>query len=190
MVHVSFDLVDEFIPKVPKQRCKGENDTIKRICVAPSIIEALNAIPQAGLVVRNMKSLGLPVIIHCYYLKADKVMSNDEVQKYVPDAEFTGEMWILEKPKAVNRVDYEITDCIVKQGVDVFGNEMFEVRFPEIKRVKYQSNIDDFFKVFSYSPSKERKLREIFEKQGYRKVMANFDDEIIERAKGVIENET
>lgn len=189
MVHVSFDLVDEFIPRVPKQRCEGENDTIKRICVAPSIIEALNAIPQAGLVVRNMKSLGLPVIIHCYYLKSDKVMSNDEIQKYVPDAEFTGEMWILEKPKAVNRVDYEITDCIVKQGVDVFENKMFEVRFPEIKRVKHQSNIDIFFKVFSHSPN-ERKMREIFEKQSYRKIIANFDDEIIERVKGVIENKT
>ena len=63
MVHVSFDLVDEFIPRVPKQRCEGENNTIKRICVAPSIIEALNAIPQAGFVVRNMKSLGLPCLI-------------------------------------------------------------------------------------------------------------------------------
>lgn len=189
MVHVSFDLVDEFIPRVPKQRCEGENDTIKRICVAPSIIEALNAIPQAGLVVRNMKSLGLPVIIHCYYLKADKVMSNDEVQQYVPDAEFTGEMWILEKPKAINRVDYEITDCIVKQGVDAFGNEQFEVQLPEIKRVKHQSNIDNFFKVFSRSPN-EREMREIFEKQSYRKVIANFDDEIIEKAKGVIKNKT
>lgn len=189
MVHVSFDLVDEFIPRVPKQRCDGENDTIKRICVASSIIEALNAIPQAGLVVRNMKSLGLPVIIHCYYLKADKVMSNDEVQKYVPDAEFTGETWILEKPKAVNRVDYEIADCIVKQGVDAFGNEQFEVRLPEIKQVKYQSNIDNFFKVFSQNPN-ERKMREIFERQSYRKVLANFDDEIIEKAKGVIKNKT
>ena len=187
MVHVSFDLVDEFIPRVPKQRCKGENSTIKRICVAPSIIEALNAIPQAWLVVRNMKSLGLPVIIHCYYLKADKVMSNDEVRKYVPDAKATGEVWILEEPKIITRIDYEITDCIVKQGVDAFGNEQFEVRFPEIKQVKYQSNIDNFFKVFSRSPN-ERKMREIFEKQSYRKVLANFDDEIIEKAKGVIKN--
>ena len=187
MVHVSFDLVDEFIPRVPKQRCEGENDTIKRICVAPSIIEALNAIPQAGLVVRNMKSLGLPVIIHCYYLKSDKVMSNEEVQKYVPDAMATMEMWILEKPKAMNRVDYEITDCIVKQGVDAFGNEQFEVQLPEIKRVKHQSNIDNFFKVFSRSPN-EREMREIFEKQSYRKVLENFDDEIIEKAKGVIKN--
>lgn len=187
MIHVSFDLVDEFIPRVPKHRCEGENNTIKRICVAPSIIEALNAIPQAGLVVRNMKSLGLPVIIHCYYLKADKVMSNDEVQKYVPDAEFTREMWILEKPKAVNRIDYEITDCIVKQGVDVFGNEQFEVRLPEIERIKHQSNIDNFFKVFCHNPN-ERKMRGIFEKQSYRKVLATFDDEIIEKAKGVIEN--
>lgn len=187
MIHVSFDLVDEFIPRVPKHRCEGENNTIKRICVAPSIIEALNAIPQAWLVVRNMKSLGLPVIIHCYYLKADKVMSNDEVQKYVPDAEFTREMWILEKPKAVNRIDYEITDCIVKQGVDVFGNEQFEVRLPEIERIKHQSNIDNFFKVFCHNPN-ERKMRGIFEKQSYRKVLATFDDEIIEKAKGVIEN--
>lgn len=187
MIHVSFDLVDEFIPRVPKHRCEGENNTIKRICVEPSIIEALNAIPQAGLVVRNMKSLGLPVIIHCYYLKADKVMSNDEVQKYVPDAEFTREMWILEKPKAVNRIDYEITDCIVKQGVDVFGNEQFEVRLPEIERIKHQSNIDNFFKVFCHNPN-ERKMRGIFEKQSYRKVLATFDDEIIEKAKGVIEN--
>lgn len=187
MIHVSFDLVDEFIPRVPKHRCEGENNTIKRICVAPSIIEALNAIPQAGLVVRNMKSLGLPVIIHCYYLKADKVMRNDEVQKYVPDAEFTREMWILEKPKAVNRIDYEITDCIVKQGVDVFGNEQFEVRLPEIERIKHQSNIDNFFKVFCHNPN-ERKMRGIFEKQSYRKVLATFDDEIIEKAKGVIEN--
>lgn len=190
MIHVSFDLVDEFIPRVPKQRCMGENDTIKRICAAPSIIEALNAIPQAGLVVRNMKSLGLPVIIHCYYLKAGKVMSNEEVQEYVPDATDTREMWILEKPKAVNRVDYEITDCIVKQGVDAFGNEQFEVRLPEIKRVKHQSNIDNFFKVFSYSLSKEREMREIFEMQSYRKVLANFDDDIIEKVKGVIKIET
>ena len=189
MVHVSFDLVDEFIPRVPKQRCEGENDTIQRICVAPSIIEALNAIPQAGLVVRNMKSLGLPVIIHCYYLKADKVMRNEEVQKYVPDATATREMWILEKPKAMNRVDYEITGCIVKQGVDAFGNEQFEVRLPEIKRVKYQSNIDIFFKVFGRNPN-ERKMREIFEKQSYRKVLANFDDDIIEKAKGMMKNKS
>lgn len=189
MIHVSFDLVNEFIPRVPKQRCEGENDTIRRICVAPNIIKALNAIPQAGLVVRNMKSLGLPVIIHCYYLKADKVLINDEVRKYVPDAEFTGETWILEKPKGVNRVDYEITDCIVRQGVDVFGNEQFEVLFPEIKRVKYQSNIDNFFKVFARNPN-ERKIREIFEMESYRKVLVNFDDEMIEKAKGVIENKT
>ena len=31
-------------------------------------------------------------------------------------------------------------------------------------------------------------MRGIFEKQSYRKVLANFDDEIIEKAKGVIEN--
>lgn len=43
------------------------------------------------------------------------------------------------------------------------------------------------FQGFCHNPN-ERKMRGIFEKQSYRKVLANFDDEIIEKAKGVIEN--
>ena len=70
-IHVSFDIVDEFIPRVPRQRCPGEDETVPRICVAEDILNAVNAVPQAGLVMENMKSLGLPVVIHAYYLTGE-----------------------------------------------------------------------------------------------------------------------
>lgn len=49
-VHVSFDIVEKFIPRVPRQRCQGEDMSIPRICVADTILDAINAIPQAGIV--------------------------------------------------------------------------------------------------------------------------------------------
>ena len=53
-IHVSFDIVDEFTPRVPRQRCPGEDETVPRICVAEDILNAVNAVPQAGLVMENM----------------------------------------------------------------------------------------------------------------------------------------
>lgn len=49
-IHISFDIVDEFTPRVPRQRCPGEDETVPRICVAEDILNAVNAVPQAGLV--------------------------------------------------------------------------------------------------------------------------------------------
>lgn len=183
MIHCSFDAVDEFIPRVPKSRCNGEDNTIKRICVAPTIAQALNSIPQAGLVVENMQALRLPVIFHCYYLKADRIMSNEEVQKYVPDAKFSGEFWVMEKPKIVTRLDYEITDCKIWHSRDINGNEIVYIVSPVIKQVKKQSNVENFFKAFPNS-HKEEIVRKIFKKHGFRTVMLNFDDEIIGKIKG------
>lgn len=96
-IHVSFDIVDEFIPRVPRQRCPGEDETVPRICVAEDILNAVNAVPQAGLVMENMRSLGLPVVIHAYYLTGEG-MGKEEVQNYVPDAKLTGEFWLTENP--------------------------------------------------------------------------------------------
>lgn len=71
MVHVSFDLVDNFVPRLPKQIATNEDRTVKRICVAPSLRNALMAIPKARQVVHTLKRIGLPVILHAYYLNSD-----------------------------------------------------------------------------------------------------------------------
>lgn len=41
LIHVSFDEVEQFIPRIPEQICPGEDNTIPRICAAPSVIKAL-----------------------------------------------------------------------------------------------------------------------------------------------------
>lgn len=68
-VHVSFDIVDHFAPRIPKQRCPEEDATISRICVAENLTMAINALPQSGDVICAMKDLRLPIIIHAYYIK-------------------------------------------------------------------------------------------------------------------------
>ena len=67
-VHVSFDIVDHFTPRIPKQRCPKEDAIISRICVAENLTMAINALPQAGDVICAMKDLKLPIIIHDFFI--------------------------------------------------------------------------------------------------------------------------
>lgn len=180
MVHVSFDLVKEFTPRVPQQRCPNENDTIKRICVAPDVLSAMQSIPQCGNVMCIMRELGLPIIVHAYYLKSGNVMQNDKVLEHVPDAETTGEMWILDKPESVYRVDYEITDFLAPKRKDMYGTEQHFVFAIDKKRCKFQSNIDNFFGSYDFG-SKETKLKEMFEQYSFRTVFSNIGEEMVER---------
>jgi len=120
-IHCSFDIVDEFIPRVPTTRCKIEDKTTPRICVAPDIRHCLAAMPSAGRIIEWTRAAGLSVILHVYYLTADKVLT--DVKDKVADAEFTREMWLLEKPASVRRVDYEIVSLDEKDILDIEKNE-------------------------------------------------------------------
>ena len=107
LIHVSFDEVEQFIPRIPEQICPGEDNTTPRICAAPSVIKALQAIPQAGEVIYYMWRIGVPIIIHAYYLESPSVLTPDQIADKVPDALATGETWITEIPESVRRFDYE-----------------------------------------------------------------------------------
>ena len=74
MVHVSFDEVERFVPRVPKQICPDEDNTTPRICVAPNILSAIQAMPQGGTVAYNMARIGVPVVIHAYYIESDAIL--------------------------------------------------------------------------------------------------------------------
>lgn len=146
-VHVSFDIVDHFTPRIPKQRCPEEDATISRICVAENLTMAINALPQAGDVICAMKELKLPIIIHAYYIKGEG-MNNEEVRKYVPDAEFSGEYWITSAPSSVLRIDYEITGFETKVIQDRFGHDLIILWEIHTKRCKFQDNINNFLKMY------------------------------------------
>lgn len=180
-VHVSFDIVEEFIPRVPRQRCPGEDMSIPRICVADTILDAINAIPQAGLVMKIMKDLNLPVVVHAYYLAGNGI-GNDEVQKYVPDAKPTGEFWITEKPQKVQRVDYQVTDFSTKEVIDPFGHNLTVILDVNLRRCRFQNNTENFLHSFGkISEKREKRILKIFEENSFRTVIASVGNEIKER---------
>jgi len=147
LIHCSFDLVDDFTPRIPDSRViwKGkeyEDCTTPRICVAPSVLDCLKAIPKAGETIRWMEAVGMKPIVHAYYLKSENVhiCTKDDVL----DADNTHEMWVLDKPKDWHRVDYEITDCFMTDGKDQFGKDGVFIHAVDLKRVRYTDNLKEF----------------------------------------------
>ena len=146
LIHCSFDLVDNFIPRVPDSRVKWqgkeyEDSKTPRICVAPTVLQCLKAMPKAGEIIRWMRAVGLKPIVHAYYLESDNVQvcTMDDV----PDADITGEMWILDKPNDWHRIDYEIVSCAMEDGKDMFGRSVVAIHGVEIARTAYTDNLKD-----------------------------------------------
>ena len=180
LVHVSFDEVERFVPRVPKQICPDEDNTTPRICVAPNILSAIQAMPQGGTVAYNMARVGVPVVIHAYYIESDAILMPEQIADKVPDAVATGEMWVMAVPAAVRRIDYEIVDPYVPMRIDRNGTrERFLVWYGELKRVRYQDN----WRNLSTRTAKNQKAVEWFMENkpdiSYRTFMSNMDDELL-----------
>lgn len=139
LIHCSFDVITSFEPRVPTSRTDFEDDKIKRICVTPTIRQCLTAMPRAGESIRWILSIGMPVVIHAYYLEADRV--EYDTKEYVLDAEITDEFWILEKPKDWKRIDYEITSCSLIDSKDIYGKPMVKVCNVSLRRTAYTDNL-------------------------------------------------
>lgn len=71
-----------------------------------------------------MRQLGLPIILHVYHLEGGRLMSSEEILPYVPDADISHEIWLLDRPEKVYREDYEILDFEIRAYTDRFGHEM------------------------------------------------------------------
>lgn len=146
-IHVSFDIVDEFVPRVPDSRNSHEDNTIPRICVSDSVLQALWAIPLSGNIMEGMRELGLPVVVHAYYLSGKTFCPTIE---QVPDREMTGERWLLERPEKVFRRDYKIESFWTREIRDNETNISW--RIPggfHLKPCKYQDNWTNLAKRFS-----------------------------------------
>lgn len=177
MVHVSFDTVDKFIPRVPRQRCINEDSITPRICVAPDLTSALQAIPQAGEVIYNMKRLGVPVIVHAYYLECDSILNANEIN--VPDACVTGEMWLTDTPSKVYRCDYELTDSYTVLRKDKCGTEGRLLLGARYKRVRFQNNWENLAYHVCQTNVKAEEFLEKMPSITFRTFMSNLDDELI-----------
>ena len=123
-----------------------------------------------------MQKLKLPLIIHAYYMVSKSFLISDEIHEYVPDVNTTKEIWILDKPNTVKRVDYEIIDpdFISYNGMILLINY-------KLKRVKLQDNVMNLFNSIDCKNLSE--LRNIIQKIGYGRFIYEFGDILIQRIK-------
>lgn len=176
MVHVSFDVVDNFYPQIPMRQIINENNSIKRICVTNSIRNSLEDVPGSYRILHNMQKLKLPLIIHAYYMVSKSFLISDEIHEYVPDVNTTKEIWILDKPNTVKRVDYEIIDPDF-----ISYNGMILLMNYKLKRVKFQDNVMNLFNSIDCKNLSE--LRNIIQKIGYGRFIYEFGDMLIQKKK-------
>ena len=155
LLHASFDVVNSFYPRVPSEqtRMRGENDTIPRVCVCPTIAQCITAMPLAGETASKMHKLGMPVILHVYELASDNILSNQAVQKYVPDAFETSEMWILDAPKIHSRTDY-ILDIQFKEVFER-GELYHTIQRFKYTKVQYQDNVENLLNILDIEEKRE-----------------------------------
>lgn len=134
LVHLSFDPIDHFEPRVPKHQFPSENKTVPRICLSERVDRALCAIPQGGFAARAMFDFRKTVapVLHAYicdtaadpgaFLPPEIVES-----KYgVYDAPYTREWWALKTPAFVHKI-IRLVALFTHEETDLFGKQLMVV---------------------------------------------------------------
>lgn len=109
MYHASIDLnigKKRFKPMIPANRCKGENDTIKRICVAKTVKDALSSFPYKNKYA-NKPWLWRYITVYEIEVPVEDVIFSEDLTKYVPDAHITNECWITKECEGYGKI-YEV----------------------------------------------------------------------------------
>ena len=105
MYHVSMD-IDKgekvFTPRIPKYRCKEEDETIKRISVGQTIEDAISGFPYKKILANKCHG-GLLTV---YELKAKRkdIVFWQDLQYLVPDSHLTKECWIMKETIGLGKI--------------------------------------------------------------------------------------
>ena len=144
LYHIMADtgcLPDDFVPQIPTNRMKGEDQEIPRICLGHTLEDCLTSIGIAHFVSKFLlaelrqnkkysKDMPLPFIVRMYNIKDEdpNLLTEEETQKYVADSVVTSECWLTryEKPVKIQKlwlVGGEVTALytITQSSVTQFG---------------------------------------------------------------------
>ena len=103
LLHLSYDPVSKFDLRVPENRLSEEDSETKRICLAPSIEDAINAKPGGAAVVRIALERNIPLLLYVYeaIIPRESLILPINVcrQRGVRDAIHNQEYWATEIPK-------------------------------------------------------------------------------------------
>ncbi|MFA9560685.1 hypothetical protein ACERII_25750 [Evansella sp. AB-rgal1] len=147
------DEIREFVPRIPEARQEGEDDSIKRICVADSIEGCLSAMPISSDVSLEPNK----TYPFCYYTvyeleapnyikgsrdKTTTIISNEQLieQKLVPDAKITEEHWITQSISRDSDEIYIKNVYIIK--IDSEKSDIDVIEYAEGKEIDSYTNIN------------------------------------------------
>lgn len=196
-VHCSWDIIHPLTlaPRIPSGRIgrlpngASEDSTTPRICVANSVNHALTAMPRTGKAIKSMRMVGIPVIIHAYYLSIDEKYVYRPSKEEVPDAEWTGELWLLKEPDKVIRRDYLISDEFIYHTRNQYDQEYEKFIGCDITPCKFADNYVNFIRSLSGNPSNnlnEDTLHIMKEHVSFRSLVQNLDEEFLEQLKEAV----
>lgn len=105
LYHLSYDPISQFSLRVPAYRGPGEDDTVKRICLAPSIEDCIIAKPGRSAIAQIALEREIPLILYVYEAKLpktdpslvypDNVFSEYGVQNAIDNQEY----WLTRVPE-------------------------------------------------------------------------------------------
>lgn len=102
LLHLSYDPVEKFTLRVPECRLKEEDGVTKRICLASTIEDAINAKPGSAGVLRITQQRRIPLLLYVYEASIPReslVLPVEVYRKYgVKDAIYNQEYWATEVP--------------------------------------------------------------------------------------------
>jgi len=134
LYHVSFDPVENFKLRIPKDRCPNEDNTIPRICFSERLHLAVSSMPQGGQALRGLLEFNekykvkrkITPILHCYmcseWEQPGVFLPPEQIKDKVGDAEGTREWWAIKIPK-LNHVVMQVFDAKFRDTTDKFGNK-------------------------------------------------------------------
>lgn len=147
--HVSMDLElkeKEFLPRIPKYRCEGEDNKFKRVCVCPTLKDALGAFPYKGHYVNElMKNRNENYLVY-YKIPANGLTykTDEEIKDLVPDAHITKEHWILDnfkaKPQMIKLKKFELSSY----------NKYTNTYSGFVKELEYENAIENYDREAEY----------------------------------------
>ncbi|MFB3897535.1 MAG: hypothetical protein ACE14V_14660 [bacterium] len=147
LYHVSFVKLKSrtLYPRIPKQRADNENNTIKRICFATTIEKALTAMPHGGRALKNLlfisEQLNVFPLLHIYSIdesaiKPSNLLNSVAISPYVPDAEYTGEIWVIRQKVTCDHEIIKVTKADMRSGYDINKNPITEIKYLEWEPLK------------------------------------------------------
>lgn len=93
------DIIEEFVPKIPSATMDGENHSIPRICLCPTIEDCINAASwgHSNLIYRKPNEVFRVYMFDEKDIKKENYMNSNELweQGLVPDAYITNEIWVI-----------------------------------------------------------------------------------------------